>query len=55
MPLIQSTTKAAVRENTERELDAGKPPDQAYAIANAVRRRLSAKRGKRKVNLHAHG
>jgi hypothetical protein len=55
MPLLQSTSKAAVRENTDREIAAGKPPDQAYAIANAVRRRLAGKRRKRTVDLHAHG
>ena len=44
MPLIQSTTKNAIRENTDREISAGKPPKQAYAIANSVRRRLLKKR-----------
>ena len=44
MPLIQGSTKPAIRENTKREIAAGKPPAQAYAIANSVARRLKKKR-----------
>jgi hypothetical protein len=44
MPLIQGSTKPAIRENTKREIAAGKPPDQAYRIANEVARRLKKKR-----------
>lgn len=43
MPLIDSATKAAIRENTKREIAAGKPPAQAYAIANSVARRVKKK------------
>lgn len=46
MPLVTSPTKAAVRINTQREIAAGKKPDQAYAIANALRRRALAMRKK---------
>jgi hypothetical protein len=44
MPLVNSTTKQGVRINTQREIDAGKDPRQAYAIANALRRRAIAKK-----------
>jgi len=46
MPLINSASMKAVRENTAREIAAGKPPKQAYAIAQSVRRRQK-KRGAR--------
>ncbi len=44
MPLINSATKQAIRENTQREIAAGKPPKQAYAIANSVARRAKKRR-----------
>lgn len=40
MPLIKGSSRRAVRENTEREIEAGKDPKQAYAIANSVARRV---------------
>jgi hypothetical protein len=45
MPLINSATKQAIRENTQREIAAGKKPGQAYAIANSVARRARKRRG----------
>lgn len=38
MPLIKSATKAAFEENIRREIEAGRPRDQAVAIAYSVRR-----------------
>jgi hypothetical protein len=36
MPLAKGRSKKAIAKNTKTEIDAGKSPDQAYAIANAV-------------------
>jgi hypothetical protein len=44
VPLINSTTKEALRANTDREISAGKKPAQAYAIAQSVRRRIMKRR-----------
>ena len=44
MPLVGSTSKDALRENTQREIAAGKPAKQAYAIAWSVRRRAAKKK-----------
>lgn len=47
MPLVKgraATTKAGVQENTRREIAAGKPPKQAYAIAQSVKRTEAKKR-----------
>jgi len=38
MPLKKSPTEQAVRQNTQREIAAGRPPAQAYAIAKSVQR-----------------
>jgi hypothetical protein len=48
MPLVKSKSKAAVGENIKRELAAGKPRQQAIAIALDVQRRAGGgkKRGK---------
>lgn len=44
MPLIQGSSKDAIRQNTETEITQGnKSPDQAYAIANAIARKIKAK------------
>ncbi len=43
MPLVKGTSKQAIEENTKREIEAGKKPNQAYAIANAMARRLQEK------------
>lgn len=45
MPLIQSGSKPALVENAKRELKAGKPRDQAWAIAYDVKRRNRADGG----------
>ena len=39
MPLIKSGSEKARRENTRREIDAGKPVRQAVAIGYAEQRR----------------
>ena len=44
MPLINSTTAAALRANTATEIANGKDPKQAYAIGWAVRRRARKKK-----------
>jgi len=38
MPLIKSTKKAAFAHNVKAEIAAGKPPEQAVAIAYATKR-----------------
>lgn len=46
MPLVKgkkATTKEGVRENTKREIEAGKKPAQAYAIAQSVKREEAKK------------
>lgn len=44
MPLIHSKSKGAVGKNIKREQEAGKPHDQAIAIAMEVQRRAKAKK-----------
>ena len=44
MPLINSATKDAIRQNTDREIQAGKKPKVAYAIAQGVARRARKRR-----------
>ena len=46
MPLIKSSRKKAIEENTERLIKEGRPANQAYAIANDVARK--AKKEKKK-------
>lgn len=43
MPLIKSTKPAAVKKNIATEIEAGKPPKQAVAIAMNVTGQKSAK------------
>lgn len=43
MPLIKSTSKAAVGKNIGAEIRAGKPRPQAIAIALNVQRRAAVK------------
>jgi len=43
MPLKKSGSEKAVRQNTEREIAAGKDPKQAYAIAKSVQRESKGK------------
>lgn len=47
MPLKKSTSKAAFKSNIRAEVAAGKPQDQAVAIAYSVKRK-AAKKGKKK-------
>jgi len=42
MPLVKSASKAAVSENIRREISAGKPQNQAVAIALENQRRARA-------------
>lgn len=44
MPLIKSKSKAAFKGNVKREIDAGKPPKQAVAIAYSVKRKASGRK-----------
>ena len=46
MPLIKSSSKKAVGENIKREEAAGKPRDQAIAIALSTQRRAKHERRK---------
>lgn len=48
MPLIKSKSKKAIGENIKREEQAGKPKNQAIAIALDVARRAGAKIPKKK-------
>ena len=45
MPLIKSSSKAAVSKNIEREMAAGKEQRQAVAIALSVQRKAQGKKG----------
>jgi hypothetical protein len=44
MPLKKGKSKAALQENIKTEINAGKPPKQAVAIAYSVQRK--SKKGK---------
>jgi hypothetical protein len=46
MPLVKSASSRARRENTAREIDAGKPVKQAVAIGYAMQRRAGGKNSK---------
>ena len=43
MPLIKSTSKKAFSKNVKKEIAAGKPPNQAVAIAYAEQRTAAKK------------
>ena len=43
MPLVKSTSKEAFRKNVKAEIDAGKKPAQAVAIAYSVKRSAAQK------------
>lgn len=47
MPLIKSVSKKAVGENIRREKAAGRPTNQAIAIALATQDRAKRKKGKK--------
>ena len=44
MPLTKSTSKQAFQANVRREVQAGKPPRQAVAIAYSVKRKAQSGR-----------
>lgn len=44
MPLINSTSKEAFKENVGKEIAAGKPAKQAVAIAFSVKRKAFKRR-----------
>ena len=46
MPLKSGSSKKVISENISREIQAGKPPKQAAAIAYSVARRAGKKRGR---------
>jgi hypothetical protein len=48
MPLKKSSSKAAFRSNVKAEVNAGKPPKQAVAIAYHVQRGARQDMSKRK-------
>lgn len=43
MPLVASGSKEALSENIRREIDAGKSPEQAAAIAYSAQRKAKSK------------
>ena len=43
MPLVKSTSKEAFRKNVKAEIKAGKPQNQAVAIAYSVKREAAKK------------
>lgn len=47
MPLVKSKSNKARSENIKREIDAGRPPKRAAAIAYSVQRKAGSK-GKKK-------
>ncbi len=47
MPLIASMTPKALRANIKEEIEAGKPPKQAVAIAYSVQREAQKDAGKK--------
>jgi len=46
MPLVKSASKKAFRANIKAEMRAGKPQKQSVAIAYAVKRKATGKKGK---------
>lgn len=53
MPLIQGKSKKTLQKNIKTEIDAGRDPKQAVAIAYAVKRKNMAKGGGLYANIHA--
>jgi len=47
MPLIASMTPKALKANIKKEIEAGKPPKQAVAIAYSVKREAEKDAGKK--------
>lgn len=46
MPLEQGSSEKTIEDNTRIEVNAGKDPKQAYAIAEAMARRYKKLKGK---------
>ena len=46
MPLVKSASKGAFRKNIKAEMQSGKPPKPAVAIAYAVKRKAQGKKRK---------
>ena len=44
MPLMKSTSKKAFQKNVKTEIDAGKPPKQAVAIAYSTQREAGGRK-----------
>lgn len=44
MPLKHGYSKKTIEDNTKREIESGKDPKQAYAIANSVARKAKSKK-----------
>ena len=44
MPLIKSKSKKAFQSNVKKEIEAGKPPKQAVAIAYATQREAGGRK-----------
>jgi len=44
MPLIKSTSKKAFQKNVKKEIEAGKPPKQAAAIAYSTQREAGSQK-----------
>lgn len=55
MPLVKSPSDVARSENIKREMDAGKPQDQAVAIGYSEQRRAAAAAKGRATQAHARG
>lgn len=55
MPLVQGKSQKAFDKNVEREMNAGKPRDQALAIAYSIRRRNQKKYMGGNVDEYAEG
>lgn len=53
MPLIEGKSKKSLQKNIKTEIESGKDPKQAVAIAYAVKRRNMAKGGGLYENIHA--
>jgi hypothetical protein len=50
MPLIASMTPKALKANIKKEIESGKPPKQAVAIAYSVKREVEKKAHKKPMS-----
>lgn len=55
MPLVKSPSNAARSENIRREMDAGKPQNQAVAIGYSVQRQAAGGNKGRATQQHRRG